>query len=204
MAASSKTDIEAENFNIIFAFNTRSTTTMEAGLNMLQTVFICLCVGIGAMTFSSDADTLLLKPIERMIKKMETIKDNPLEAMRLGDMDFRRQELENAKRKESYSELNRVQKVWSIIAGKSKKVSEPMETVILEKTIIKLGGLLALGFGEAGAEIIGQNMGHNAGVDAMLPGNRVEAIFGFCSIHNFLVVNQVLKEKVMIFVNQIG
>ena len=35
---------------------------------------------------------------------------------------------------------------------------EPMETVMLEKTIIKLGGLLALGFGEAGAEVIGQNM----------------------------------------------
>lgn len=33
-----------------------------------------------------------------------------------------------------------------------------METVMLEKTIIKLGGLLALGFGEAGAEVIGQNM----------------------------------------------
>ena len=31
-----------------------------------------------------------------------------------------------------------------------------METIILEKTIIKLGGLLALGFGEAGAEIIGR------------------------------------------------
>ena len=30
-----------------------------------------------------------------------------------------------------------------------------METAILEKTIIKLGSLLALGFGEAGANIIG-------------------------------------------------
>ena len=40
----------------------------------------------------------------------------------------------------------------------AKKYKEPMETVMLEKTIIKLGGLLALGFGEAGAEVIGQNM----------------------------------------------
>jgi class 3 adenylate cyclase len=203
MAPSSKTSSDTNNFNMLFAFNTRSTTTMEAGLNMLQTVFICLCVGVGAMTFSNDADKLLLKPIERMIAKMETIKDNPLEAMRLGDMEFRREEIENAKRKEQLAELNRFQKLWHALSTK-KNVKEPMETVILEKTIIKLGGLLALGFGEAGAEIIGHNMGHSAGVDAMVPGSRVEAIFGFCSIHNFLVVNQVLKEKVMIFVNQIG
>ena len=33
-----------------------------------------------------------------------------------------------------------------------------METVVLEKTIIKLGTLLAIGLGQAGANIIGQNM----------------------------------------------
>merc|ERR1711972_56169 len=87
-----------------------------------------------------------------------------------------------------------------------KKVREPMETVILEKTIIKLGGLLALGFGEAGAEIIGQNMkgGHSAGVNAMVPGQKVDAIIGFCNIRNFADATEVLKEKVMLFVNQVG
>ncbi|CAK0805551.1 unnamed protein product, partial [Prorocentrum cordatum] len=35
------------------------------------------------------------------------------------------------------------------------KNSQVLETVILEKTIIKLGSLLVLGFGEAGANIIG-------------------------------------------------
>lgn len=202
MAPQSNSEPEAKNFNILFAFNARSATTMEAGLNMLQTVFICMCVGIGAMTFSSDADKLLLKPIERMIAKMETIKDDPLQAMRLGDLEFRREEIEASKRKEQLAELNRFQKIWAKLT--EAKVHEPMETMILEKTIIKLGGLLALGFGEAGAEIIGHNMGSSAGVDAMVPGNRVEAIFGFCSIHNFLVVNHVLKEKIMVFVNQVG
>jgi len=32
------------------------------------------------------------------------------------------------------------------------------ETAILEKTIIKIGALLAIGFGEAGSEIIAKNM----------------------------------------------
>lgn len=86
------------------------------------------------------------------------------------------------------------------------KFKEPMETVILEKTIIKLGGLLAIGFGEAGAEVIGQNMqgGHSAGVDAIVPGQKVDCIIGFCNIRHFTEATEVLKEKVMIFVNQVG
>lgn len=37
---------------------------------------------------------------------------------------------------------------------KNKKSEAPMETVILEQTIVKIGALLALGFGEAGSKII--------------------------------------------------
>ncbi|CAE7903952.1 cya [Symbiodinium microadriaticum] len=54
-----------------------------------------------------------------------------------------------------------------------------METVILEKTIIKLGSLLALGFGEAGANIVSSNMdGANSGVNAMVEGSMVNCIAG--------------------------
>lgn len=38
------------------------------------------------------------------------------------------------------------------------KEEEKMETSILEKLIIKVGALLAVGFGEAGSEIIAENM----------------------------------------------
>lgn len=159
---------------------------MEAALSMLQTIFICFAVGLGAALFYSDANKLLLNPIERMIHKMETIKDNPLEAMKLGDLEYRREEIEHAKRKEQMAKKSACWKFFCM-PYYMKKVKEPMETVILEKTIIKLGGLLALGFGEAGAEIIGQNMkgGHSAGVNAMVPGQKVDAIIGFCNIRNF-------------------
>lgn len=36
-----------------------------------------------------------------------------------------------------------------------------METSILEQLIIKIGALLALGFGEAGSKIIAENMSKN-------------------------------------------
>ena len=39
-----------------------------------------------------------------------------------------------------------------------KKKGEQMETNVIEETIMKIGYLLALGFGEAGSEIIGSNI----------------------------------------------
>merc|ERR1719487_1242058 len=81
-----------------------------------------------------------------------------------------------------------------------------METQILERTILKIGKLLALGFGEAGAAIIGQNMkGSDSGsVNAMIAGKKMEAIFGFCDIRNFTDSTEILQDGVMNFVNQIA
>jgi hypothetical protein len=43
--------------------------------------------------------------------------------------------------------------------------TEPMETQILERAILKIGGLLAIGLGEAGANIVATNMrGHEDGM----------------------------------------
>lgn len=60
-----------------------------------------------------------------------------------------------------------------------------METSILENLIMKIGALLAVGFGEAGSEIIASNMRRGGEVDPMLPGKKMLAIFGFCDIRNF-------------------
>lgn len=64
--------------------------------------------------------------------------------------------------------------------GKKKEATN--DAMILEQTIVKVGALLALGFGEAGVKIISENMGHTGDVDPMIPGNKVVAIFGFCDI----------------------
>jgi len=40
----------------------------------------------------------------------------------------------------------------------NKGKTELMETAVLENTLTKIGALLALGFGEAGSEIIASNM----------------------------------------------
>ena len=72
------------------------------------------------------------------------------------------------------------------------KNKEVFETVILEQTIVKIGALLALGFGEAGSKVIAENMAHGGDVDPMIPGTKIMAIFGFCDIRQFSEVTEVL------------
>jgi hypothetical protein len=78
------------------------------------------------------------------------------------------------------------------------------ETSILERLIIKTSALLAIGFGEAGATIIAENMKHSDAVDPLIPGKLVNAIFGFCDIRMFTSITEVLEEKIMVFVNEIA
>jgi len=217
----------------MFVFDRRSGSKMEALLNSLQTIFICFLLGFGAMTFSSDANRFVLSPIERMIAKIDKIRNNPLAALTIGDEEQHKEQAKQLFEKvepdvpirramSSISEAsissslrNRkgrcpcLHRCWNKLRAcyaRSTESPEPMETVVLEKTIIKIGSLLALGFGEAGAEIIGQNMkGESSStLNAMVPGRRVDAIFGFCDIRSFMSTTEVLQDQIMVFVNQIA
>ena len=50
-------------------------------LNMLRTIFICAVLAAGVFVFNRDASRLVLEPIERMLKKVKDVSENPL-AMR--------------------------------------------------------------------------------------------------------------------------
>lgn len=87
----------------------------------------------------------------------------------------------------------------------SKQAQGSYETAQLENAMLKIGGLLQLGFGEAGADIIGQNMGQSHGkLNPLVPGKRIDAIFGFCDIRRFTDATECLQEEVMVFVNTVG
>ena len=42
-----------------------------------------------------------------------------------------------------------------------------------------------MGFGEAGAEVIADNIRSGGDLNPMVPGRKVAAIFGFCDIRSF-------------------
>ncbi len=62
----------------------------------------------------------------------------------------------------------------------------------MEQAIVKIGHLLALGFGEAGSKIIASNMNEGGDLNPMMGGQKCVAIFGFCDIRNFTDSTEVL------------
>eukprot|EP00446_Apocalathium_sp_SHHI-4_P036658 CAMPEP_0177304586 /NCGR_PEP_ID=MMETSP0368-20130122/6729_1 /TAXON_ID=447022 ORGANISM="Scrippsiella hangoei-like, Strain SHHI-4" /NCGR_SAMPLE_ID=MMETSP0368 /ASSEMBLY_ACC=CAM_ASM_000363 /LENGTH=990 /DNA_ID=CAMNT_0018763177 /DNA_START=111 /DNA_END=3083 /DNA_ORIENTATION=+ len=201
------TSAQLDDWYLAFYFDLRPFTRAESMYNIINTMNILILLVSVSLVFANDANRLIVHPVERMIKRVESIRDNPLIAMKMADEEFKLEEIAKARQKRAKKEYVRFilgELMQCRFCGSTD--DEPMETVILEKTIIKLGSLLALGFGEAGANIIGHNMrgGDSAGVNAMIPGTRVECIIGVVRIRDFSTATEVLQSKVMTFVNQIA
>lgn len=141
----------------------------SAILSIIRTIFVSGVLTFGALMFSKDSNDLALRPLERLIDKVNKIAQNP-----------------------------------QVVHEMALVKEESNETVKIENTIIKIGTLLALGFGEAGTEIIRVNMKRQGDVNPMIEGIKKVAIYGFCDIRNFTDATEVLQEDVMMFVNNIG
>jgi class 3 adenylate cyclase len=83
---------------------------------------------------------------------------------------------------------------------------EGMETTVLLSTITKIGSLMRVGFGEAGAGVIARNLAESAGgkLNLMSSGTLINSIFGFCDVRQFTDTTECLQEEVMLFVNRIA
>ncbi|KAJ1436114.1 hypothetical protein B484DRAFT_261354, partial [Ochromonadaceae sp. CCMP2298] len=81
-----------------------------------------------------------------------------------------------------------------------------METTVLLRTITKIGALMKVGFGEAGASVIAKNLAASSGgrLNLMGPGEMIHSIFGFCDVRQFTDTTECLQEEVMLFVNRIA
>lgn len=169
-------------------FDLSDVVMFSSVMNIVKTLFIILVIGIAAYFFEKDTQEIVSEPIAKMTKKISDISNNPLEAM-LNDEDEPSEAASN-----------------KILCCKKKRVNKALETKILENTISKIGALLAIGFGEAGSEIIATNMkGSDDGdINPLIAGKKVMAVYGFCDIRNFTDTTEELEGDVMIFVNRIG
>jgi uncharacterized Fe-S center protein len=100
-------------------------------------------LGLASIFFTKDAQVLVLDPLERMIEKIKLIAKNPLIAA-----------TEDINEAGLMSFISK-QESKDIIDKKVKEEEQMYETTVLERAIVKIGHLLALGFGEAGSGIIG-------------------------------------------------
>lgn len=173
---------------IIAYFDESKDYNLNGILGIIRTFFICAVLTLSSLFFTKDATELVLTPIENMLFKIKQIAKNPLKSTGSSDR------LENLQLEITQMEEKK----------KQTKTNANFETAVLERTIVKIGALLALGFGEAGAEIIGLNMNKSGEVDPMVAGKKIYAIYGFCDIRNFAHATEVLQEGVMVFVNEIA
>lgn len=192
-------------------YDMRSGVILNAQLGILTTFLVCIVLSSGAAIFSKLTTDLVITPIEIMIEKVNNITKDPLKAAHDEEERLLIQELAE-KDEDNYSieiedpdERDKKRKEDDEKRKKKEKEGQgPLETVLLEQTLSKIGSLLALVFGEAGAEIIAKNMEKGSDVNPMLPGHKAIFIFGFCDIRNFTDATEVLEEGVMLFVNEIG
>ena len=90
--------------------------------------------------------------------------------------------------------------------GEESGFVQGMETTVLLTTITKIGGLMRVGFGEAGADVIAKNLNDGVGgqLNLMGGGSMITSIFGFCDVRQFTDTTECLQEEVMLFVNRIA
>merc|ERR1719421_773406 len=79
------------------------------------------------------------------------------------------------------------------------------ETESVRIALAKIVGLMQLGFGGAGHEIISSNLANSeTGLDLMLRGKKKECAYGFCDIRQFTDTVDCLQDQVMLFTNSVG
>ena len=157
---------------------------LHAILNLLKIIFILSSLYIICFRLNKDLNLLILKPLNNINKVIDKVSKDPVNNKIISEL---KQNFEN--------------RIDNIIQRDKKNVKYEMK--VIESTLIRLSGLISVGYGEAGGAIIKQFIKGDEGFDPMSSGNIIEAIFGFCFIHDFSEISEVFEEKTMIFVNHI-
>jgi hypothetical protein len=128
-------------------------------IEIIRDVIILSVFIISTFVYEQDIMDYVITPIENMYFKINSIAKNPLEAA-----DDYIEEYENSPKNNKKKEPKTLRKKYDIGKSLILFVSNKFlyigryETTVLSKTINKIGSLLAMSFGEAGADVIKKNM----------------------------------------------
>lgn len=166
-------------------YDMRKEAVYDAGISIARTAVILVVFLLTVFLFLNDSKKLLLGPFADMMKRIKNIEENPMTAAREMEIEFGEQEKlaeRNSSFRRELAELRRY------------------ETNVLTNTLAKSGQLLALGFGEAGINLIMEKLKKGS----EMVGKKVICLYGFADIKMFTEVSEKLKEDVITFINEIA
>jgi class 3 adenylate cyclase len=163
----------------------------EALVELLMTIFVLVVWFLGVTAFAGPVMTLVITPIERMVRLLGMLMVDPLGY-----------QTNSRFKKFMFEEDALVKKSqWT------KEVLKGMETSFLMSTILRIGSLMKVGFGSAGVEIIRHNLQKGQNKNMLIlnsQGSTVSCIFLFCDIRQFTDATECLQEEVFVFTNRIA
>ena len=175
--------------NSIVFFSLYLYNRISSLLNVLRMICIGSILLLLSFLIVNDTQESILTPLDMMINTVNVVAKDPV--------NF-----------QSIEKLN--QSMTKYLSNKKKKIKKNNEYYIsyeiktIQVAIIRISTLMAIGFGEAGGQILKENMNSSEGLNPMIPGKKINAIFGFCLIRNFQQINEALQEKTIVFVNEIA
>jgi hypothetical protein len=175
-------------------FNIQTEAKLNALINIIKTILIIWILFIGSYCFGSETESMVIKPINSMIKKLKNYIKNPAKALKEEKIE-EHNKLVSKKLKKTTCCNNEV----------DDKIKMKVETIILEKTIGKIGSLLALSYGETGSNLIEKNMDDNKGIiNPLASGTNIIGIFCLCKLLYLNEILQIFGENTSVLLNEIN
>ena len=177
----------------IVTFEKEELIVFEAIFSICNTLFACIVLIAAAYSFESITKNLVLDPLEVMKEIVDKVAEDPINAKNMEEME---NGIKAFQMKMENGELGK--------GSKESNLEEKYEVIMIKRAILKISALLAIGFGEAGGQIIKENLSNNNELNPMMNGTRVNCIFGFCDIRRFDEIIKALQEKTILLVNNIA
>ena len=161
--------VYSEDAMVRIVYSLRKETKLASILNICQTIFVCIALTLSSILFENDANKLVLQPLEIMIEIVDKVAKDPIGAKNIEELqEGIKAELDKVENQNMYKSFNnksfKKSRTLTNIKTDNHKLNEEdenYEVTVIKSAIIKILALLAIGFCDAGGEIIQKNLSNN-------------------------------------------
>ena len=141
----------------IIIISRRYMSKMSSLIYLCRLFYIVICISSLCYLININVYQLIFQPLEKIGKVIDIVSKDPVGSKTIVEL---KNSMEN-------KELNK----------KEDKNSVSHEIKIIQSAIIRISALMAIGFGEAGGEILKENISSSEGINPMLPGKKQFLVF---------------------------